>query len=287
MQKIIPFLWYDKDAVTAAQWYVSLFENSEIINVSNIKGDPSTKIETIDFRIENLVFSAISAGPYFKLNPSISLMVCCSQVNEVDRLYNELINDGKELMPLGEYPFSKRYAWIEDKYGLNWQLYKDEEIKKGIIIKPNFLFAGEVCGKAEEALDYYVSVFNNASKGYINKYREGEAADSRAKINYGELNLDNLKCIMMDHGYGSNEKFNEAFSFMILCDNQEELDYYWSKLSHDKESEQCGWVKDKFGVSWQIIPKNIRERFVEGSDEEIARLRELKKINFSDIECSN
>lgn len=122
MQKIIPHLWYDKEAVEAAQWYVKLFENSRIINISTIPDTPSGDAETVDFQLAGMRFSAISAGPYFTFNPSISLMVACSNPEEADRLYASLSVNGTELMPLGEYPFSKRYAWIQDKYGLSWQL---------------------------------------------------------------------------------------------------------------------------------------------------------------------
>ncbi len=177
MQNIIPYLWFDKEAVDAAKLYVGLFENSSIINISVIPDTPSGDTEIIDFKLANLRFSAISAGPYFSLNPSISLMVACSTREEVDRLHKSLSLNGSELMPLGEYPFSKWYAWVQDRYGLSWQIMLVENMEEHQKIRPTLLFAGDVCGKAEDAIEYYSSVFSESSKGYINHYLSGEAID--------------------------------------------------------------------------------------------------------------
>jgi predicted 3-demethylubiquinone-9 3-methyltransferase (glyoxalase superfamily) len=288
MQNIIPHLWFDKEAVEAAKLYVGLFEGSRIINISVIPDTPSGDAEIIDFQLANLRFSAISAGPYYSLNPSISLMVACSTKEEVDRLYKSLSESGSELMPLGEYPFSKWYAWVQDRYGLTWQLMLVENMEEHQRIRPTLLFAGDVCGKAEEAIEYYSSVFAEASKGYINHYSAGETEDSRAKINYGELNIKANQLVVMDHGYGGDFSFNEAFSFMVPCENQEEIDYFWDKLSFVPEAEQCGWIKDQFGVSWQIVPVNMNEILMEGSKEEVKRVTEaflkMKKFDLAELE---
>lgn len=289
MQRIIPYLWFDKEAVEAAKLYVSLFENSKIINTTIIPDTPSGDAETVDFQLANLKLSAISAGPYFKLNPSISLMVACGTSEEVDRLHTELVSNGTELMPLGEYPFSKRYAWVQDRFGVNWQLMLVDNIEEHKQkIRPTFLFSGVASGKAEEAINYYVSVFENSNKGFINYYGEGEASDTRAKINYAEFNIRGLELIAMDHGFGEDFTFNEAFSFMVMCDNQDEIDRYWDKLSFVPEAEQCGWVKDQFGVSWQIVPSNMSEIMSKGTPEEISRITEaflkMKKFDIAALE---
>lgn len=189
MQKIVPHLWYDKEAVEAAQWYTELFEDSKILNITTISDTPSGDTETVDFQLAGMRFSAISAGPYFAFNPSISLMVACGSPEEVDRLYASLSVNGTELMPLGEYPFSKRYAWLQDKYGLSWQLMLAENMGARQRIRPTLLFAQEACGRAQEALDYYLTVFKESHRGYVNYYQPEEPADKRAKVNYGELTI--------------------------------------------------------------------------------------------------
>jgi predicted 3-demethylubiquinone-9 3-methyltransferase (glyoxalase superfamily) len=286
--KIAPYLWFDKEALKAAGEYIKLFEDSKIINTGLIKDTPSGDTETVDFQLAGIRFSAISAGPYFKLNPSLSLMVACKTGEEVERLYNAIHPGGSVLMPLDEYPFSKRYAWIQDKYGLSWQLMMTENSDKIQRIRPALLFSGAACGKAEEAIDYYVSVFKDSSKGFVNYYSEGEAEDKRAKINYSEFDILGNQFVAMDHGYGGDFTFNEAFSFMILCETQDEIDYYWDRLSRVPEAEQCGWVKDQFGLSWQIAPRILGDILTHGTEEEVKRVTaaflKMKKLNITDIQ---
>ncbi len=272
MISIVPHLWFDKDAIEAARWYTSLFEHSDVTGIHRISGTPSGDVDIVDFKLANLELEAINAGPYFKINPSISLMVACRTAEEVDRLYAALIEGGSELMELGEYPFSKRYAWVADRYGLNWQLMLAEQVDEKNKIRPVLLFGGHACGYAEDAMEYYRSVFPGSSIGHVNHYSPGEAMDPRARINYGELNINDTQLVMMDHGMGGEDEFNEAVSLIVFCDNQQEIDTYWEKLTHVPEAEQCGWLKDKFGVSWQIVPANMAELMAGGTSEEVERV---------------
>lgn len=286
MQKIVPHLWFDKDVVEAAAWYVSLFKNSKIIGVTTLPETPSGDAKMVDFILEDFNISAISAGPYFKFNPSISFMVSCSSIEEVDRLFTAFQAGGTERMPLGEYPFSKHYGWIEDKYGVNWQLMYEER-SEAPKIKPVLLFAEEACGKAKEALATYEEIFKTPKATSVSYYRPGEASDARAEINYAQIDILGTSLVVMDHGFGGDFTFNEAVSFMVRCRDQEEIDYYWDKLSFVPEAEQCGWIKDKFGVSWQIVPDNLNQAMFEGSEEETKRITEaflqMKKFDLKTL----
>ena len=288
MQKIVPHLWFDTQALEAVELYVSLFEDSKILNTAMLYDTPSKDAQTVEFQLAGFEFAAISAGPYFTFNSSISLMVACETKEEVDRLYHSLIEGGSELMPLGTYDFSQWYAWICDKYGLNWQIMLVENINEHKKIRPCLLFGLEACGKTQEAMDYYTSVFPKSKVGYVNHYQEGESHDIRAKINYAELEIFNLEMVMMDHGYGGDAIFNEAISFMIQCEDQKEIDYYWEKLSFVKEAEACGWVKDQFGLSWQIIPKIMSELLSNGTKQELERVTKaflaMKKFDIAALE---
>ena len=288
MQKIIPRLWYDTQAVEAAKWYVSLFPNASIDLVSQLHDTPSGDVDTVEFTLDGVSLSAISAGPIFELNSSISLMVTCRSAEEVDALYAGLGEGATILMPLDAYPFSKRYVWLKDRYGLDWQLcyFETDEITQKI--RPVLLFSAEACGKAEEALSFYQSVFPEAATGYVNHYQPGEAVDPRAKTNYAEITLHGFQFVAMDHGFGGDEAFNEAFSFMVLCRDQAEIDYYWEKLSAVPEAEQCGWLKDKFGLSWQIVPEQLSELLASASPEEAQRVTQaflrMKKLDIAALE---
>lgn len=288
MQKLVPHLWYDKEAREAALFYISLFENSRLLNTTVMGNTPSGDTELVSFELAGYQFSAISAGPYFKFNPSISLMVACTSAEEVNTKWKALSEGGRELMPLGEYPFSRLYGWVEDRYGLSWQLMLIEETEGIHKITPNLLFSNTACGRAEEAVKYYTEVFEDSETIMISKYGEGEAMSSKAKVNFAAFNIAGMAFSAMDNAYDADYNFNEAFSFMVRCEDQKEIDYYWDKLSAVPEAEQCGWVKDSFGLSWQIVPSNLEEVLFGGSRDEVQRVTEaflkMKKFDLEALE---
>jgi predicted 3-demethylubiquinone-9 3-methyltransferase (glyoxalase superfamily) len=289
MQKIVPHFWYDKEAKEAALFYISLFEQSKLVYTRIIKNPPPYgDAEIVSFELAGQQFMSISAGPYFKLNPSISLMVACSTSEEVDRMWKALSDGGTELMALGEYPFSKRYAWVQDRYGLSWQLMLTEGGQGVQKITPSLLFSDGACGKAEEAVRYYAEVFENSEIGLISRYAEGESQSSKAKVNYAAFKLDGVALAAMDNGYDVDYTFNEAFSLIVNCRDQKEIDYFWEKLSAVPEAENCGWCKDQFGVSWQVVPFNMEEILFGGSEEQVQRVTEaflkMKKFDLEALE---
>ncbi|MFK9091684.1 VOC family protein [Bacillus salipaludis] len=288
MQKIVPHLWYDKEAKEAALFYISLFDRSKLLNATVIENTPSGDSELVSFELAGLEFMAISAGPYFKFNPSISMMVACSSVEEVNNKWDALIEGGTELMPLGEYPFSKWYGWVQDRFGLSWQLMLVDNDQTAQKITPNFLFSSDSCGKAEDAVNFYTEVFGDSEMGFISKYGAGEAVSSKAKVNYADFKLDGINFSAMDNAFDVDFNFNEAFSLIINCKDQKEIDYFWDRLSAVPEAEQCGWVKDQFGLSWQIVPDNMNEIMFNGSRDENIRITEalfkMKKIDLEALE---
>jgi predicted 3-demethylubiquinone-9 3-methyltransferase (glyoxalase superfamily) len=290
MEKIIPNLWYDKEAKEAALFYVSIFDDAKILDITILEDTPSGDAEMLSFQLEGQLFSAISGGPFFKLNPSISLMVACSTVDEVDKKYAALSQGGTDLMPLGEYPFSKRYAWVSDRYGLSWQLILSDEENIKQKITPSLLFSGAVTGKTDEAIKFYTSVFKDASINLVSYYQEGESSLPEAKINFAGFTLNGMNFSAMDNGYPADFNFNEALSLMIYCDTQDQIDYYWNALSAVPDSEQCGWLKDKFGVSWQVTPTMLDDILFHGSREEARRVIKaflpMKKIDIKAIEAA-
>ncbi|WP_088186148.1 VOC family protein [Desulfosporosinus sp. FKA] len=274
MQKIVPHLWYDTEAKEAALFYTSLFDQSKLLDVTVIENTPSGDAESVSFELAGQQFKAISAGPFFKFNPSVSLMVACYSIEEVNTKWRALSEGGTELMPLGEYPFSKRYSWVQDRYGLSWQLMLTDHGQSVQKITPNLLFSDESCGKAEEAVRYYTGVFEKSEIGTISRYKEGEAELPKAKINYAAFKLNGIAFSAMDNGFDVDYGFNEAFSLMINCEDQKEIDYFWDKLSAVPEAEQCGWVKDKVGVSWQIVPAIMDEMMKSGDRKRLQRVTE-------------
>ena len=274
MQKITTHLWFDKEAKEAAAFYTSFFENSKIKDTTTLHNTPSGSVDMVTIELSGQEFTLISAGPLFKFNPSVSFLVACQTKDEVDALWEKLSVGGAALMELGEYPFSEKYGWTQDKYGLSWQVMFVGERKIKQKITPTLMFVGEVCGKAEEAINFYASIFNNAKVGDILRYGRGEEPDKEGTVKHAAFTLLGQEYAAMDSARGHNFTFNEAISLMVHCDTQEEIDYYWGKLTADPKAEQCGWLKDKYGLSWQIVPSVMDEMFKEKDEKKIARVTE-------------
>ncbi len=295
-QKIFPNLWFDTQAKEAAEFYVKAFgANSEMEGITQLHDTPSGDTPIVSFELLGQPFMAISAGPYFKLNPAISFFVNFDPSRDsnakenLKMLWDKLSEGGKALMELNEYPFSKYYGWIQDKYGVSWQLILTNpggEPRPNIV--PSLLFTKDRSDKAGEAIDFYVSVFKNSKKGISSPYPEGQAPNKKAKIAYADFMLENCWFAAMDGGVDHEFEFNEAVSLVVNCKDQEEIDYYWGKLSAVPESEQCGWLKDKYGVSWQIQPAVMNEMMSKGSKEQIDRVTQaflkMKKFDIKELQ---
>lgn len=283
-QLITPHFWYDKEAKEAAEFYISVFgQNSKIKYVTTINDTPSGSAEIVAFDILGYEFMSISAGPLFKINPSISFHVKCQEVDEVDEIWEKLSPGGTALMELGEYPFSKRFGWIQDKYGVTWQVIHVEGESIGRIT-PVLMFTQDVSGMAEEAINYYASVFPDANAQIFDRYNAGEEPEKEGTVRYARFILGGQEFGAMDSAQAHDFKFNEAVSLIVNCKDQAEIDYYWDKLSAVPEAEQCGWIKDKFGVSWQIVPDNLDELMGKNPEKTTPVLLEMKKIIIADLE---
>lgn len=282
-QTIVPHLWYDTEAIEAAAFYVSVFgQNSAIIDVTTIHDTPSGSADIVTFEILGQQFMAISAGPMFNINPSISFHVRCATAAEVDALYASLAPGGFVMMPLGDYPFSKRYSWVQDKYGVSWQLIQTEA-NLAQRIMPALMFTRESCGKAEEAIYFYASIFPHASAQVLMRYAAGEEPDQEGTVKYAQFTLDGQEFGAMDSAHMHDFTFNEAVSFIVNCRDQAEIDYFWEKLSAVPEAEQCGWVKDRYGVSWQILPENMGELMSPNLEKTTPVMLAMKKIIIEDL----
>lgn len=288
-QKIVPHLWFDKEAKEAAEFYTSLLPDSKITNVTTLHNTPSGDCDIVSFELAGQPFMAISAGPIFTFNPSISFTVVVKTAEKVDALWKKLSENGKVLMELGEYPFSKKYGWLNDKYGLSWQIIIDDgHYKYKQVITPMLMFVGEVVGQAEEAMNFYASIFPESKVGGMAKYPAGMEPEKEGTIMHGAFVIAGQEFFAMDSAQKHEFKFNEAISFMVYCQDQKEVDYYWEKLSAHPESEQCGWLKDKYGVSWQIVPAAMHEMMGKGTPEQMKRVTEaflkMKKFDIRKLQ---
>ncbi|QTH45455.1 VOC family protein [Cohnella sp. LGH] len=295
MQPITPHLWFDKGAKDAAEFYCSVFPDSRITSSTVLYDTPSGECDLVSFLVWGQPFMAISAGPYFKINPSISFTVNFDPSREtnaremIDEAWGKLADGGIALMPLDKYPFSERYGWIQDKYGVSWQLMltnPEGEPRPPII--SSLLFVGDNCGKTEEAREFYLSFFRNARPGSLFRYGPGMEPDREGTVMFSDFMLENTWFTAMDSAHSHNFQFNEAVSLLINCETQEEIDYYWDRLSAVPNAEQCGWLKDKYGVSWQISSVRMDKMLAEGTPEQRSRVTKafmkMKKFDLAELE---
>lgn len=288
IKKIMTHLWFDKEAAEVGAFYLKVFENSRLLTRNIMPDTPSGDAEFLTLEIEDINLMLLSGGPYFKVNPSISFMVSCASKEEVLRYWNSFIVDGNILMPLETYDFSEFYGWVEDKFGVSWQLMYVGDAPINAKIRPALMFVGENSGKAEEALNYYVNLFKNSEVKSVSRYGEGAEPNTPEMLNFAEFVLEGMSFSIMDSAYEHAFKFTEGISFIINCDSQEEIDYYWDSLSADPESEQCGWLKDKYGVSWQVTPTVMNDMLHEIDSETMERVVNaflpMKKFNLAELE---
>lgn len=288
-QKIVPHLWFDTEAEQAFDFYKNIFPETHLITEVTLKDTPSGDANQLIFDIYGFRFMAINAGPYFVKNPSISFTVLFkqSETNLLEDIYQKLIENGRAIMPLPQYDFSEKYGWVQDQFDVSWQLLVTDQTFEHRIT-PSIMFMNENSGHAEEAMNFYTHVFKQSEQGYKFYYPKGLEPNSISHLAYATFKLEDQWFTCMDSAYKYDFQFNEGISLLITAEDQAEIDAYWDKLSAVPEAEQCGWVKDKFGLSWQIAPKQMDEMISKGTPEQIKRVTEallkMKKFDIATLE---
>ncbi len=249
INKIYTCLWFDGNAKEASKYYCSIFKNAKLTSENDF-------VSMID--IEGSKIMCLNGGPEYKHTPAISQFVTCEDDNEIEHLWKNLSKDGKVLMELGKYDWSENYGWCDDKFGVSWQIFKGKMNEVNQKIVPCFLFTGDSFGKAETALNYYTKVIENSKIQGVLKY-ENTKNNSDGKVLHSQFILNDAVFMAMDGPGEHHFTFSPATSFVIECETQKEIDYYWDKMGKDGSYSMCGWLDDQFGISWQIVPKVLNE----------------------------
>ncbi|MCC6793542.1 MAG: VOC family protein [Candidatus Hydrogenedentes bacterium] len=258
MQGITPCIWFNNNIEEAVSLYTSLFENSSTGNVmrygkeaAQATGQQEGAVMTIVFTLAGHEFMGLNGGPHYKLTPAISFFVNCATAEEVDKLWEGLSKDGMALMPLDKYPFSEKFGWCQDKFGVSWQINLGARPQK---ISPFVMFYDKNHGKAEEAMTFFVSIFEHA-KVESAMHWGPDQHDPEGTLMLGIFTLDGYEFRAMDSAYKHEFPLTGAISFFVNCESQAEIDHYWDKLSGSGGKESmCGWLEDRYGISWQIVP---------------------------------
>lgn len=241
--QLYPCLWFDGNAKAAAEFYCTVFKNSAITVDTPM---------VVNWEMSGQKFMGLNGGPMFKINPSISFYTVCETENETDEVWQKLAEGGSILMPLNKYDWSEKYGWVQDKFGVSWQVSLGKLSDVGQKFTPSFLFSSRQYGRGEEAVNFYTSVFQSSSVSGILLYKDGENQPA-GNLMHAQFTLNGNVFMAMDEP--GDVDFSEGLSLVVECETQTDIDYYWSKLTADGGQESmCGWLKDKYGLSWQIIP---------------------------------
>jgi predicted 3-demethylubiquinone-9 3-methyltransferase (glyoxalase superfamily) len=287
MQKINPCLWFDHEAEEAAKFYTSVFKNSKIGNIqrygasgAKISGQPEGAIMSVEFEIKGFKFVGLNGGPIFKMTPAMSYSAFCKDEKEIKDLWSNLSSGGIVRMEFGKYPWAEHYGWCDDKFGVSWQLMVYPEAKQPIT--PSLLFTKGVVGKAEEAIKYYTTIFKNSSIEAIHK------DPNTNLVQHSQFYLGGEQIILMEDSGPHEFGFTEGNSLMVNCKDQSEVDYYWTELSKGGLVQPCGWVKDKYGVSWQIVPTVLNEMVNDQDKAKVekmmAAMLKMEKLDIAKLE---
>lgn len=261
---IVPCLWFDDQAEEAAAFYTKTFPGGRVAAVSrypesfdNPAGKPRGSVMTVELEVAGQRFTALNGGPLFAINPSVSFFVHVTTADEATRLFSALADGGTVLMPIDAYPWSERYGWVQDRLGVSWQVIAGRPAPAGATVVPCLMFTGARAGRAADAMQAYAGAFPDGRVVDAALYEAGEGPTGSVK--HGRFVLAGQDMIAMDshleHGFG----FTEAVSLQVMCEDQAEVDRYWAALSESGEPGPCGWLKDRFGLSWQVVPRGIAE----------------------------
>ena len=266
---IVPCLWFDDQAQEAAQFYTRTFGEGRILATSHYPssfdsptGQPRGSVLTVDFEVLGRRFTALNGGPTFQINPSISFFVQTETPARTDALCAELGQGGKVLMAPDKYPWSERYGWVQDRYGVSWQVMTSRRAPGHAAIVPCLMFAEAQHGRAEEAMQAYTAAFPDSRIVDVQRY--GADRGPQGKVVHGRFVLAGQDFTAMDSHDARGATFNEGVSLAVMCQDQAEVDTYWTRLSRGGRPGVCGWLKDAFGLSWQIVPARVSEWMASG-----------------------
>lgn len=294
MQRIVPNVWCQGNAVEVGEFYSAVLPQTSATTTMtyptegllDFQRDFAGQALVVDVSVSGYQIRLINAGNEFRPTPAISFILTMDPLmfdggedearSRTKSIWEAFVDGGQVRMELGEYPFSKLYGWVEDRFGVNWQLMlSDPAGERRPPVIPQFLFTGPTA-QAKQAIDLYIGLLADSSMGMVMPHQ-----DAAAGIMFAEFNLSGQWFSAMDGGTDHDFTFSPGLSLEVSCADQEEIDRLWEVLSSVPEAEQCGWVEDRFGVSWQIVPENMGELMAHPGA--FSRMLEMKKLIIAEL----
>ena len=210
----------------------------------------------LELTMGDSVLAGMNGGPTYRPNKTISVFVELPTPTAVEQAYELLTDGGGEVyMELAENAWSPAYAWIADRWGVNWQLMCIDNCTP--TLSPALLFTGKQAGRAAEAMRFWGKIFAPSEVLTIAHYPPDAEPDA-GNIMHAQQRIGDGKFVFCDSSAKHDAAFTPGASLVVSCDTQAEIDRYWKTLSaNGGQQGRCGWLTDRFGVSWQIIPREL------------------------------
>ena len=296
MRTLTPNIWFAGDAEDGAALYARALPATRITRTDRYPTEGllpfqeplAGKVLTIQLDGPGCDLVLINAGPEFRPTPASSFTVTFGAADDTDAVAaldaaaTALADGGRVLMPLQRYPFSDRYTWVEDRYGVSWQLtvaFPDAPAEPSIV--PTLLFGGPAQDRAAEAIAEWTGLIPGSEVVRTVPYDEATGPAAAGAVMFAEIRLADQRVYVMDAGSAQDTTFTPAVSYQLACPDQAEIDRVWAVLSTVPEAEQCGWLADRYGMSWQIVPANLGELMTRPNAYE--HMMEMKKLVIADF----
>ena len=272
---IYPCVLFEREAADAGTFYADLYGGTA--------SSENPFVTMVDVFGQKLML--LNYGMPIDKTPALNLHLKIDDDAEVDRIFSALKEGGRELMPLGSYPWSPRYGWVNDRFGTSWQVYGTGGATQPQTLVPSLMFVGDKVGKCSEAMELYTSTF-------LNSRSNGAKKDDKGNVMHADFEIDGYHLYAMDSEGPHAFHFNNGVSMLVLTDDQAQTDHYWSSLLAGGGKEmQCGWLEDRYGVRWQIAPKAIIAMVGDNANPEkqqraIAEMMKQIKLEIAPIEAA-
>ncbi len=268
-------LWFDGLAQEAASFYTAVFPNSQILGANPM---------VVTVELMGTHFMLLNGGPQYRPNPAVSYSAYCGSPEEVNRIYDALAEGGSVVMPLSSYEWSPLYAWVADRYGVSWQLDPDR-LPVAQQIAPSLLFVNEKMGLLRDALDHYEAIFPDFRRLLESPHQPGPGIPDGALL-VAQCKINGTVLNMMSSSMTHDYDFTPANSLVVTCETQAEIDHYWEKLGAGGVFSMCGWLQDRFGVSWQVVPAVLSKLMAdpERAPRVVAAFMKMQKFEIAVLE---
>lgn len=274
---IYPCLTLKGKTEEASRFYIDVFGEGKVVQTSPY---------VIMIELSGQKLMLLNDGPSSTPNAAISFMVTSETPEETEQLWDKITAGGKIFMPLDSYPWSIKYGWVQDQYGISWQIFTGSKNDTAQKFCPTLMFTGANAGKAASAIHFYTGLFPKSDIEGIMEYAEGDG-DIPGLIKHAQFKINGFTLMPMDSSAAHGFAFNDAISLVVNCETQAEIDMYWDELTADGGQEiACGWLVDKYGISWQIIPGKIGSLLTdpEKGQRAVAAMMKMKKLIIEDLE---